>query len=282
MALPIHEDDNVVPLAPKPSASVVVVTPEMAHRWLKQNTRNRPTKKRQIEVYARDMAAGRWQLTGEAIKFSTSGVLLDGQNRLHAVIKAGVPVLMFVARGLDVGAQTVMDTGAKRSASDALHLNGRTNSANLAAAARLALGVKAVGYDRASRYNVSNSEIENFLDTNPDMARAVQLGVEYHRKLDCIPAVTSYATWRFLRIDEGDALRFLIAAGDKSGLYEGDPTIAMTYRFAEARRSGTKLSHADYLSVMFRAWNARRKGEQVRLIRVNSSTGNRVAVPEPK
>jgi len=31
-----------------------------------------------------------WRMTGEAVKFDKDGVLLDGQNRAHAVIRVDV------------------------------------------------------------------------------------------------------------------------------------------------------------------------------------------------
>ena len=35
---------------------------------------------------------GEWQLTGEVIKLDDEGRVRDGQNRLHAIVEAGVPV----------------------------------------------------------------------------------------------------------------------------------------------------------------------------------------------
>lgn len=59
----------------------VLVTPELAAEWLNHNTRNREKRPKRIAAYARDMAAGRWRRSGEAIKFAPDGTLLDGQNR---------------------------------------------------------------------------------------------------------------------------------------------------------------------------------------------------------
>ncbi len=62
-------DENVLPLILKPSASVVMVDPETARRWLGRNTHNRRIRLRVVAAYARDMSAGNWHITGEAIKF---------------------------------------------------------------------------------------------------------------------------------------------------------------------------------------------------------------------
>jgi predicted nucleic acid-binding Zn ribbon protein len=86
MANALH---NVTEIGQRPAASIVYVTPEMAERWLGHNKVNRNLRNRRVDQFARDMRSGRWQLTGEAIKFGKSGNLIDGQHRLWAVIESG-------------------------------------------------------------------------------------------------------------------------------------------------------------------------------------------------
>jgi hypothetical protein len=43
---------------------------------------------------------GEWQLTGEGIKLDDEGRVRDGQNILHAIVQAGIPVRSVVARGV--------------------------------------------------------------------------------------------------------------------------------------------------------------------------------------
>ena len=57
------------PATEKVTSSVTLVTPDTAERWLSKNHNNRNVKRAVVNAYARDMAAGRWQITGEAIKF---------------------------------------------------------------------------------------------------------------------------------------------------------------------------------------------------------------------
>lgn len=97
------------------TAQVERITPEVAAEYLKHNTENfrKPTKSA-IDRYARDIKAGKWQVNGEPITFSKSGVLKDGQNRLMAIVKANEPAEILVVRGVadDV---VVYDVGQKRS-----------------------------------------------------------------------------------------------------------------------------------------------------------------------
>src|SRR5699024_367415 len=100
--------------------------------------KNRRKRDRRIESYARDMRAGSWVMTGEAIKFAPSGRLLDGQNRLSAVIEAGIPVRMSVLRNVPESAMPLMDAGIIRNRADAVYLEGLvanpSNAKDLAAA----------------------------------------------------------------------------------------------------------------------------------------------------
>ena len=274
--------ENVLPMpAPKPSASVVFISPDMAARWLERNTRNRKLRPSTVARYARDMASGNWELTGEAVKFATDGTLLDGQHRLAAVIKSGATVPIYVVRGLAVESQRVMDTGDKRTAAGALQIAKHPNSSLLAAASRLALGVAADLSD-PGHHEATHSEIQEFVDANPDIEYACDFARQVARRTDCPPAVVAYTYWALARIDTFEAANFWIAAADKVGLTPGDPVIALTNRFAEARRNRERMPKRVYLSLIYRAWNTRRDGKTMRFIRVNSPAGGLVPVPEPK
>lgn len=98
------------------------ITPNQARLYLQLNTRNRPLKKGVVDQYAKDMKAGNWRLTHQGIAFGENNELLDGQNRLHAIIQSGVTVLMQVSRMVPSDSQLVMDDHSKRSAGDALSL----------------------------------------------------------------------------------------------------------------------------------------------------------------
>ena len=78
------------PIAALPSpGEVVMVTPELAAEWLTHNTHNRGLKPIAIKRFAEDMTTGDWQWNGESIRFAADGTLLDGQNRLHAIVDSG-------------------------------------------------------------------------------------------------------------------------------------------------------------------------------------------------
>lgn len=102
------------PVKPLPTSEYVEVTPEMAKEWLANAASNRTIHDLWVDRYADRMRRGDWMVTDQGIAFNEDGQLINGQHRLHAVIKANRPVVMLVTRGLDSRSQLVMDQGVKR------------------------------------------------------------------------------------------------------------------------------------------------------------------------
>ncbi len=265
---------------PKPRLSFMQVTPEVAARWLERNTRNRNQRSRTVSRYARDMAAGRWHVDGSPIKFAPDGTLLDGQHRLAAVIESGATITTAVAFGIAPAAQDVMDTGPARRPGDQMAIHGEKNATVLAAAARFGLMIERD--DLAGNAEYSHEEISAYVEANPDLRHAVDFTVSLARKTDCPPSVVAYSFMTLSRIDAFAAANFWVAAADKVGLKSGDPVIALTNRFAEARRNRERLRRESYLSAIYRAWNNRRAGKQMSIVKISSPSGGLVPIPEPK
>lgn len=112
---------------------VEIVTPEVASRLLENNEGNRRVRPAVVTKYAAAMIYGSWRATPEAIIVSKTGKLLNGQHRLHAIIKAGVAIPLFLVRNVEDGVFEALDRGATRSAADALGIDKK-----LAEVARLA------------------------------------------------------------------------------------------------------------------------------------------------
>jgi hypothetical protein len=125
--------------SPPETSKVFTITPAIAAALLREyNFENRPKKPKAIARYADDMAARRWSLTGDTIKFSTEKRLRDGQNRLMACVRAAAPFCTYVVFGIDDAAFDRMDQGRNRSGSDVLAIAGYTNTAALSGAVRWA------------------------------------------------------------------------------------------------------------------------------------------------
>lgn len=110
----------------------LLITPDLASSMLQNNLRNRNLKQPVIERYAQDIKQGRWKEdTAEMIKISKNGNILDGQHRLHAIIKANKEIWIHVATGLEESVFDVLDTGSLRSASDVFTISNIRNASKI-------------------------------------------------------------------------------------------------------------------------------------------------------
>lgn len=262
-----------------PNTSLVTVTPEMAKHWLDTaNTHNRPIRDTTVQTFARDMVAGHWRQTGEPIKFSAKGVLLDGQQRLAAVVRSNVTLPLFVVWDLATEAQDFMDTGRKRTAANMLALSGEKDSATLAAAAKLAIGV-ASGNPKPASYEATHAEVLEFVKDNPDLRRAVEVTRAFARRTDCSPAIVAYTYCELAKLDKLEAYDFWFSVGENLAKYPGDPALALKRFFTDARRNRKTLTPNQRLSAIYRAWNARMARLELRGIRT-SANGKDIMIPK--
>lgn len=256
-----------------PTIRVVTVTPAMAEQWLSRNDVNRNIRQQNVEKYSRAMSSGKWTMTGEPIKFGSDGRLLDGQHRLLAIIRAGIAVDLVVVDGLEPSAQLDMDSGAKRSASDAIGFLGETNSALLAASARLAFLVDRglINQDR-KKHGVSNSEIAAYVQSNPDLRDAVLVTNNLRRHIDAAPTAICVAYYYLARINHSQAEEFFNGLATRANVSAGSAILALDSRLRSIRKNATRASHRDYLNLFFKAWNYWRRGRTAATLALGGGT----------
>jgi hypothetical protein len=102
----------------------VQLTPAAAQRLLERNKHNRKISEKVIQKYAAEIKAGEWRLTPAGIGFDDHGVLVDGQHRLSAIVRANQAVPMLITLGLPNACQEKVDRQRRRTLFDALFLAG--------------------------------------------------------------------------------------------------------------------------------------------------------------
>lgn len=102
----------------------VNINPMIATEMLKKNNANRTLGNCISSKYAKDMIDGNWQLlpSSMAISINEEGVLLDGQHRLRAIIKANkeIPFLVFTLSEAKNAQECMFDQQKKRTDADVL------------------------------------------------------------------------------------------------------------------------------------------------------------------
>ena len=98
---------------------------ERAMQLLALNTNNVPLREGTVRKYVRDMTNGLWvPETGEPILVDTENVLVNGQHRLHAIVRSGITVRMVIVWGVSIESRRVVDQVRIRPLIDVAHMNG--------------------------------------------------------------------------------------------------------------------------------------------------------------
>ena len=102
--------------------SLETITPESASRYLEANKANRNIRQTRVDSYARDIQSGKFPATHQCVAFNANGDLIDGQHRLSAIVKANMPVQMYVARydRTETAMMLPLDVGLSRCAYEVL------------------------------------------------------------------------------------------------------------------------------------------------------------------
>lgn len=110
-------------------SQVVLVTIEIALKWLEKNTNNRSVSEEHVKRLSGYLLNNEWHLHGQPIQFGVDGSLIDGQHRLWAIIEAKKSALCNVTWGVSLEAMAAIDSGRRRTAGDVHHiLTGETTS----------------------------------------------------------------------------------------------------------------------------------------------------------
>lgn len=133
------------------NTSIINVTPATARAWLKKNTINRNLRDEVVSKYATDMKNGNWETTHQGIGFYDDGSLADGQHRLHAVVRADVPVKFVVTHGIPRHAGQVIDQNAPRLTHDAIRIGGGPDWVDRDIVAMVRVLLNGLGLDSRTR-----------------------------------------------------------------------------------------------------------------------------------
>lgn len=265
-----------------PVVEFVTIGTSLAEEWLGKNIGNRNLKPLKIETYVRDILDGNWMITGESIKFDWNGRLIDGQNRLTAIIRAGRPVTAVVVRGLDPAVQKVLDTGAKRSAGDSLRMGGHKQSPNvLAASIRLVIAMDRGKLKNASSVapDVTHAETVDWFKKNPDIEGSVIRATRIAGKIGATPSPLAAAMYLTDRVAPVESYQFYQDLYDLNLRGVGDPRATLLKRLASLREERRLASQQMYY--ILRSWNAHRAGKDLHGLK-DRVQGTPTTIPEPK
>lgn len=262
---------------------IAEITPDLAREWLGFNSHNRHLRQRVVHAYAADMASGNWQWNGESIKFSKSGVLLDGQHRLASIVESGVTISMLVIRELPDETQQTVDGGAKRKFSDVLALRGERSSVALASIIRrVALWESGARKAESPIYAPTNAQMLQTLEKYPWLRSTALQSVTVSRNSGLPASVVGLCWWLFSQLSSDDADFFFSRLSDQQGLAKGDAVyeLARSVRDAKDRRGSRSITHLTAITI--KAWNAFRDGTTMGILVYRPGGSHPEKFPEPR
>lgn len=268
---------------------VMEVDVATAREWLDTMAPNRNISRSNLENLIRAMEEGRWHTDGSPIKFDRGGRLIDGQHRLLALLHVGEPQTFLVVWGIDAMAMTTLDTGKSRNRADVLKIHDPelVDANNIAATTTMMLRwSKGVRNNNLRNEYVSNDEAVVFYDANKeDIAVANRHG----RKMNhAVRAGSSQAFslcyWLFTNIDAEDAEFFWDRVIDGQGLEVGNPIYALREllrRESLASHTRDRMRSDVVIALTIKAWNAYRKGDEVKILHFKVGGAHPEKYPEP-
>lgn len=257
----------------------ILITPEMAKKMLEMNTNNRVANQAYIHKYAREMVNGTWkENTGELIKISKSNIILDGQHRLLAIIKANKCINFHVATEVEDDAFTVLDTGKTRSTGDIFKLAGVKNYNNISSITQL--------YN-----NVYNNRSKAIKSTNTTSLRPQELLNMYNEQPEYWQEVFNLAQnlhTRFQRIWNLTEIGMFIAVLDHVNMIKSrefmrqicegvdvSNNIVILLRnklIADKVSANKKISVTYRRALVIKAWNIFYSNRNVKVLKFNPDT----------
>lgn len=269
----------------EPIVTVETITPDMAAKWLVGNTHNRNVKTKAVEKYAEDMALGQWDLNGESIKFNGDGRLLDGQNRLLAVIQSKSTIRSVVVRGLAAEGQDTMDIGVSRRLSDVLTLRGEVNCIDLAAGVVSLWRWTQDPSDSSFTGGPSVHQALAFLAEHPNLRSSVTEAERVRKAIGLRGSIGIALHYITSSIDASDAEKFWERLVSGTNLSADDSIYLLRNALLADRSSAGKLSQrmsrAKNWALCVKAWNAYREGRPVKLLVWRPGGSNPEAFPVP-
>lgn len=254
--------------------TIETIDVETAKKYLELNTSNRNLSQSVVNSYADTIKKGGWYLNGEAIKFDNTGKLTDGQHRLHAVVKAGVPIQSLVIRDVKEEAFASYDCGRSRTAGQLMGMRGVKNYNTVSSIVKTRFmlngGLRTFrneeGASNIKKEKITNDEIMKLFEK--DALKYEQYGQKAVSirnrigKLNIVPAFIA-AVWMHLVEDLGYPQSFVDYFFENATSDEScENPLVNNVRKMLCFNTGNSIETMEYkVNRLFKAWNKYARGE---------------------
>jgi len=250
------------------------ITPIMAVDFLKRNPNNRKINTKIVHRYAADIKNGKWKEdTGELIKISEDGNLIDGQHRLSAIVEAGVSVYLHVAFNVSSTVFDVLDTGKKRSASDVFEIKNISYSTQLPSIISTFIRLESSSYQ--AKQGLTNQEIYQEYAKRPNYWDGIATYTQsmYMSFAKVLPPSLIGGVFAHLDKVENKGAQNEFIEQLCTGAFIKNKTM-FTVRnvlISDKMKTKNKFTTKDKVALIIRAWNAFVKGIKLKRLLLNKT-----------
>jgi hypothetical protein len=256
-----------------------LVSPEDAKNWLDNcNSGNRSVNQHRVTSYVNDILNSNWKEdTGECIKFSKKGKLLDGQHRLLAILKSGISINLHIASDLEDSIFNVIDTGKSRGGKDAMKIAGVSAYAQLSSIIQKYNTLKIGGYKSDKGKSLSNSELLKIYNLTPTYwDEKVNYAIKQKNKFNNIISNTSIGGFSAI-FDDKDVItsRMFFEELCTGRDITNESVDALRNRLIKEKVSKiNKLSKKVETAFFIKTWNAYRLGKEFKILKFDENIEN--------
>lgn len=253
-----------------PTTGWVDITPEIAREILSVcNYGNRRMNQFAVDGYARDMSANKWAVNGDAIKFSKTHRLLDGQQRLAAIVKSGKTVRTYVVTGVDEDVFWSYDGHRRRSCGTVMELAEVKNGNSVAAIAKLLFGYMR-GFRGVDWTRPTVDELRGAVDIfgEPLIQEAIHAarGVPL-KQITSLSSLYVLGTKADERLAAATTKEFFQELGGTLPSMIGHPSYTLRIKFQNVTTDKRYFTGQEQLANCVKAWNAHYNRQDMRVIR---------------
>lgn len=254
----------------------ILLTPALAAKFLANAAPNRKMSQEVLAAYEYQMKNGKWRETGESIKISKDGKLLDGQYRCTAVVNTGISITVGVAWDVEEAAFWVVDSGKKRSMSDRLSAKGFSYAGDLATMLRWIWK-----YRNGKINNEGGTKIRALTDeslwslhrgdaTEIDEALAFILKNTSPHRLGCPlnPGLGAFTLYFARKNDRQKADEFFSGFYSGEGLFRTNVIYHLRERLQSGNKGIRKMQTKYKIALVIKAWNIYVSGGSWRQLKI--------------
>lgn len=271
--------------------AIVTIDPEMAQKHLKSNhMKQRNLSPSLVTHYAQQMKAGQWLLNGEPIIFDNDGNLLDGQHRLHSIIKSGVSCEMLVVSGVDQDSFITINGGKSRSMANVMAISGITNYTAVSSCVHGAMNyrraLKTTKFIKNDKGESIKTEMGGSLSSyirpsKTDVLNEYKKHSEEYQKACRIASkckhlanMSAFSTIAALALIDGSKPEFVDGFFDSlsKGLFDNEnaPEYRLRTRLEQNRAARHKMTNNHLVLLIAKAWNYYATERECKILRINS------------